>query len=312
VAENIAQDTPTRHAVASQYAWCASYTRSCALGWSCPGGDWAHRSRQACEEGEEEEHAGRCLAPLRCVTHEHGTRDVPRTVLGKPRLLDLHPPHTADGTLLSAAGEQGRRGAHVPRRARRRGRAWGLPEEFPTPWEHDFAAPIRVAPIVPHPLQPPRQDMQEKAAQEFDGVEGPRPLLVTMAVILPPKRHLAIRTGEEPPIGDRHAMGVACQGAEDVVWPGQGRLGVDAPVQPLHGAQELMPDRWGGPARALPLHTEALLGGCLPQGCQEAPSKQPAEDAYREEEPFGTGHPGGAIQRQSPRRHQTMDMGMMG
>ena len=34
--------------------------------------------------------------------------------------------------------------------------------------------------------------MQEKAAQEFDGVEGHRPLLVPMAVILPPKRHLAI------------------------------------------------------------------------------------------------------------------------
>jgi hypothetical protein len=62
---------------------------------------------------------------------------------------------------------------------------------------------------VPHPLEATRQDMQEKAPNEFDRVECHKALTIASLVILPPERHLAIGTGEEPPIRDGHTMRVA-------------------------------------------------------------------------------------------------------
>ena len=148
--------------------------------------------------------------------------DVPRGALGKPRFLDLHPPHAAYGTCIRAGVWRGRRGDRVHRRARLSGRQEGLPEELPTPWELDLAPPIREEPKVPYPLEATRQDMQEKAPNEFDRVERHEALALAPLIIFPSERHLALSTGEEPPIGDGHAMRIAGQVAQDQLWPGQG------------------------------------------------------------------------------------------
>ena len=87
-------------------------------------------------------------------------------------------------------------------------------------WEFHLALPIRAEPIVPHPLKTTRQDMQEKASNEFDRVEGHEALTITSLVILPPERHLTIVTGKEPPIRNGHTMRVAGQVAQDPLWPG--------------------------------------------------------------------------------------------
>jgi hypothetical protein len=185
---------------------------------SWPSDCWTPLSRQAAwKDVGEREHTASFPTPLRRVTDEHGTRDVPRGVLGEPRFLDLHPPHAADGTCLRAGGWRGRRGDRVHRRARLGGHQGGLPEELSTSWELHRALPIREEPIVPHPLEAPRQDVQEKAPNEFDRVEGHEALAIAALVILPPERHLAILTGEEPPIRDGHPMRVAGQVAQDPV-----------------------------------------------------------------------------------------------
>jgi hypothetical protein len=64
-----------------------------------------------------------------------------------------------------------------------------LPEELPTAWELDLALPIREQSIVPHPLETTRQDMQEKAPNEFDRVECHEALAIAALVILPRHRH---------------------------------------------------------------------------------------------------------------------------
>jgi len=164
---------------------------------------------------------------------------------------------------------------------------------------------------VPHPLEATRQDMQEKAPEEFNRVERHEALAITSLVILPPEGHLAIGTGKEPPIRNGHAMCVAGQGAEDALRPGQWRLGIDHPLRLLQGREEVAPGRGRLPALALPLQAEALLDGRLPQRGQEGAAKEATEDAYREEETFGTREPGGAVQCQATRRNEAMEMGMM-
>ena len=152
--------------------------------------------------------------------------------------------------------------------------------------------------------------MQEKATNEFDGVEGHRPLPVATVVILPPKRHLAILTGEEPPIGDGHAMRVARQVAEDALRPGQRRLGIDHPLRLLHGVQELVPGRGRPSAGTAPAYGGAP--GRRPAAARSGrAAKQAAEDPYREEEPLGARAPRRCHPRPAPRRDQAMDMGMM-
>src|SRR4029434_5260426 len=165
---------------------------------------------------------------------------------------------------------------------------------------------------MPHPLEATRQDMQEKAPNAFDRVKRHEALAIAPLIVFPSERHLPLSTGEESPIGDGHALRIAGQVTPDQLWPGQRGFGVDDPLRLLQAQQELAPDRGGLPALALPLHTEVLLRGRLPQRRQEDTPKHPAEDPHRQEEVLGTGDPRRAIQRQATRGDQAMEMGMMG
>src|SRR5215467_1337686 len=103
VGENTSQGRRTRHSVAYQHAWGSSEAWPHSYGQSWSGDCWTHLSRQAAwKDVGEREHAAHFLPPLRRVTDEHGTRDVPCGALGEPRVLDLHPPYTADGTGIRA------------------------------------------------------------------------------------------------------------------------------------------------------------------------------------------------------------------
>src|SRR4030095_8201735 len=123
--------------------------------------------------------------------------------------------------------------------------------------------------------------MQKKAPDEFDRVERHEALAIAALIILPPEGHPAIGTGEEPPIRDGHPMRVAGQVAQDPLRPGQRWLGVDYPLHLLQGREQLAPGSRDAPALALPLHTEVLLDGCLPQCRQEGAPKQPAKDMVK-------------------------------
>src|ERR671924_1445922 len=118
-------------------------------------------------------------------------------------------------------------------------------------------------------LEAMRQDMEEKPSEKFDGLQRHGALPLPPLVVFPPKRHLAVATRQQPPIGDGDPMGVASEVAEHLLWPGQRRLGVDHPLRLLQGRQELAPGRWSPPALALALQAEAVLDSGLPQCRQE-------------------------------------------
>ena len=63
-----------------------------------------------------------------------------------------------------------------------------------------------------------REDMQEKPAEEFLGMERGR------ATVLRPKRHGVVRDGDEPLVGETDAMGVAAEILEESFAPPKGRF----------------------------------------------------------------------------------------
>src|SRR4051794_24120685 len=101
------------------------------------------------------------------------------------------------------------------------------------------------------PLESTRQDVQEKAAQEFHRIQRQGALPMAPLVILPGEGHCAIRAGEEPSIADRHSMRVAGEVLENLLWAGQWRFGVDHPLRLPQGRDKLAPGRRGRQALTL-------------------------------------------------------------
>ena len=91
-------------------------------------------------------------------------------------------------------------------------------------------------------------------------------LPIAPLIVLPAERHLAIVTGEQPPIGDGHAMGIAGEVVQHRLRAGQRGLRVDHPLRLPQGRQRTGARPAGTPALALPLQAEALLGRCLAAG----------------------------------------------
>jgi hypothetical protein len=106
--------------------------------------------------------------------------------------------------------------------------------------------------------------MQEKPSEELDCVEGHGPLPIAPLIVFPSERSLTILQSDQAPIGDGHAMRVACQILEDLMWTCQWGVGIDDPLHLLQRHKELAPGRWSAPPLALALHAEGILRGCLP------------------------------------------------
>src|SRR5262249_15619207 len=148
---------------------------------------------------------------------------------------------------------------------------------------------------MPNPLEAARQDMQQEAAAEFHGVEGPRAKPVAMLIVLVTQAHLAVFEGEQPLVGDRHAMRITGQILQDMLWGAEGLLRVDHPFGRVEAGQEVVP-RWQRRQRAAaPRKGEGALGVRVAQRVEEQVAEAPTEDLHRQEEVWATGEPPGAI-----------------
>ena len=74
-----------------------------------------------------------------------------------------------------------------------------------------------------------RQHVQGEAAQKLRGVQLHDPAPVAVSVVLVAKAHGVRVDGDEPLVGDRHAMGVAPEVLEHLLGAGEGTLGVHDP-----------------------------------------------------------------------------------
>ena len=83
-----------------------------------------------------------------------------------------------------------------------------------------------------------RQDMEQKAADELDRIEGHDAAAVVVPGVAPAKAHLAVVEAEEPSVGDGDPMRVAGQVLQHMFGSAEGRLGIDHPLFSAQGTEQ--------------------------------------------------------------------------
>jgi hypothetical protein len=86
----------------------------------------------------------------------------------------------------------------------------------------------------------------EGAADEFAGVEGEYLAPVAVSVVPVAEADLIVLKAHEAVVGDRHAVGIAAEVIEHLLWPAEGRLGVDHPIVRAQRADEALLHSWLG------------------------------------------------------------------
>ena len=108
----------------------------------------------------------------------------------------------------------------------RYGRWW---QEFPAELNHGLAITVRKKAEMPDLYKAAGQNVQEEAADELHGVQGHLFDLIVILRISPSKAHATILKAQQPPIGNRHSMGISRQIPQDLLRSTERMSGVNYP-----------------------------------------------------------------------------------
>ena len=164
---------------------------------------------------------------------------------------------------------------------------------------------------MPEPLEPPGQDVEQKATQEFHRIQRQSALPIASLVILPAEGHGAILAGEEPSIADSYPMRVAGEVLENLLRACQRRFSVDHPLRLPQGRNKLAPGHRGRQGLALPMKAYNALSCSVTQGREKGAAEAATEHLNWEEEVAGARQPSRAIYGEATGEDQTMHMRMM-
>src|SRR4051794_28746752 len=95
-----------------------------------------------------------------------------------------------------------------------------------------LALTVAEEPEVADAVEAVRENMDQEPADELVGGQGHRAVVAVLPVVLPAEADLAVVDGDQPAVRDSDAMGVAPDIGEDLVWAGEGPLGIHHPVRP--------------------------------------------------------------------------------
>ena len=162
------------------------------------------------------------------------------------------------------------------------------------------------------------QDVEEKAAQELEGVEREGFFHTAVTVILPAEKDAAVLDLEQAMIGDGNAVGVAAEIVDDLGGAAEGLLGVDDPAWAAGGLQPAAEGFGVGEPGEIAEEGKLSLLESVEQGVTEEMSEAGAEDFDGEEEVLAiflraaAGDPVLAVGRQPSARDDTVQMRVMG
>ena len=128
-------------------------------------------------------------------------------------------------------------------RKSRQSAGWGSNREaaVASSWRQRASLAVAVAvgqeAVVADALEAGRNDVLEEAADELLGGDGHHLGFAGVAVILPLEGDLAVFQGQQAPVGDGHAVGVAAEILQHVLRSAKGGLGVDHPFLVLERRQ---------------------------------------------------------------------------
>jgi hypothetical protein len=154
------------------------------------------------------------------------------------------------------------------------------------------------------------QNMEQKTAQEFIGLQSHAASLVAMGVVSPTEGDLAFGHGQKPGVGDGDAVGIAGKVGEDLGGSGKGSLGIDDPVRFGSSAQESGKGGRGLERSELAGESELVFFKSWLEASQELSPKDPTENFDRQKEFRSAGNPSAMIGGESSSRDYAMQVGM--
>src|SRR6266699_5097068 len=88
--------------------------------------------------------------------------------------------------------------------------------------------------------------MQQETADELISGESHVPLLIAAGVVSPTKGDFTFCEGEQAMVGDGHAVSVAAQISQDLLWAADGALGIDPPFASPQTFEQSIEGEWLG------------------------------------------------------------------
>ena len=130
------------------------------------------------------------------------------------------------------------------------------------------------------------QDMKKEPPDKFIGLQRQGLLTVTVGIISPEKRNLAVPDSEDAVIGDGDSMGIPAEILKDPLGAIEGRFAVDDPLLVI----EMSPERFEG-SRFLEMADTAgeykiIRREGFFEPIKELPPEQRRHDPYGKEEAF--------------------------
>src|SRR5215470_16611276 len=95
-----------------------------------------------------------------------------------------------------------------------------------------------------HAHEPMRQDVQQKATDEFSSVQGHLLAGLAVGVVLVAEANHAVAAVEEPFVRDRDPVGVAAEIVQDLLRTSQWGFSVDDPGLGAELGEKALPDSW--------------------------------------------------------------------
>jgi hypothetical protein len=137
--------------------------------------------------------------------------------------------------------------------------------------------------------------MQEESAQKLAGGYRHLPFAVAMGIVLPTESDLIALHGDQPVIGDGHAMRVASQVVEHMLWSAERFLGIYHPVVNKQRPQEHAKDLRVCQVPQPSMKDEVSLAECVLKSGHEFATKDAAEYLPGQEEVLPGRDPVGVV-----------------
>ena len=139
------------------------------------------------------------------------------------------------------------------------------------------------------------QYMKKEPPDKFIGLQRHGLLAVTVGIISPEKRNMAVLDSEDTVIADGDSMGIPAEVLQDPLGAIEGRFAIDDPLLVV----EMSPERFEGSGFLEMANTageyKIIRREAFFEQIQELPSEQCRDDPYGDEEAFAAGHPAAPV-----------------
>jgi hypothetical protein len=157
-----------------------------------------------------------------------------------------------------------------------------------------------------------REHMQQEATQEFIDGKSQESFFILVSGVSPSEHDLVIQEGDEPAIGNRHAMGVSAEIAQRLIGPTERRFAVDHPTRRVKLTDQTPKQFRLSQAAKQSVKLELSRRMSLLERFEKLAAEDFAENPLRKKKAIILrAHPMGMIARQTAGSDDAVNVGMM-